>query len=282
VAGVMPLARGAAGFYSSPRPGGGSNQDAIALIPLDEARAVIVVADGMGGLPAGREAAALTVETLAEDLSLASPQGNNSRAQIIDAIERANERILATGLGSATTLAVAEIGAGTVRAYHVGDSEILVFGQRGRIKLQSVPHSPVGFALHAGMLDESQAISHEDRHLVSNALGNRDMRIEVGSPVPLGPYDTVVVCSDGLVDNLHFEEISRTLRAGRLDRSLQQLVASAERRMTEPRAGEPSKPDDLSVIAYRRRPGADLMKRLPTPDGGQVQAQMAFFADDEP
>jgi len=108
------------------------------------------------------------------------------------------------------------------------------------------------------------------------------MRIEVGSPVPLGPYDTVVVCSDGLVDNLHFEEISRTLRAGRLDRSLQQLVASAERRMTEPRAGEPSKPDDLSVIAYRRRPGADLMKRLPTPDGGQVQAQMAFFADDEP
>ena len=48
------------------------------------------------------------------------------------------------GAGSATTLAVAEVVGQTVRTYHVGDSPIWVFGQRGRLKLQTVPHSPVG------------------------------------------------------------------------------------------------------------------------------------------
>ncbi|MGD8696544.1 MAG: hypothetical protein PVJ12_05480, partial [Gammaproteobacteria bacterium] len=59
ISGVMTLGTGAAAFYSSPRPGGiGPNQDALALIPLEDQRAVIAVADGMGGLPGGREAAA--------------------------------------------------------------------------------------------------------------------------------------------------------------------------------------------------------------------------------
>jgi len=263
----MGLSDGAAAFYTAPRPGGeGPNQDAIALIPLDAERAVIAVADGMGGLPGGREAAATAVSTLAQCLAEQPPPGSTSRATIVDAIELSNERILATGLGAATTLAVAEITPGTVRPYHVGDSEILVFGQRGRIKLQSVPHSPVGFALHAGMLDENQAISHEDRHLVSNALGTRDMRIEIGSPIPLGAYDTVIVCSDGLVDNLQFREICRTARGGPLDRGLRALAAEASRRMTKPTADEPSKPDDISIIAYRPRPGARLMKRIRVQD----------------
>ncbi|MGD8745325.1 MAG: serine/threonine-protein phosphatase [Gammaproteobacteria bacterium] len=264
ISGVMTLGTGAAAFYSSPHPGGiGPNQDALALIPLEDQRAVIAVADGMGGLPGGREAAALAVSTLSEALSVSpSPDENSSRTQIIDAIEQANDRILATGLGAATTIAIAELGPDSVRSYHVGDSEIIVFGQRGQTKLQSVPHSPVGFALHSGILDENQAISHEDRHLVSNALGNRDMRIEIGSPVPLAPFDTVVLCSDGLVDNLQSAEICCALRRGRLDRSLKRMVGVARQRMTEPLDGEPSKADDISVIAYRRCPGAAVTRLL--------------------
>ena len=74
ISGVMTLGTGAAAFYSSPRPGGiGPNQDALALIPLEDQRAVIAVADGMGGLPGGREAAALAVSTLSEALSVDIP-----------------------------------------------------------------------------------------------------------------------------------------------------------------------------------------------------------------
>lgn len=264
VSGVMPFAEAAVAFYSAPCPGTAHRcQDAIVIIPLGPERGVIAVADGMGGLPGGREAASIAIGALADGLSGDSSEQVSVRSRIMDSIECANERILATGIGSATTLAVAEIGPASVRAYHVGDSEIMAFGQRGRVKIQSVPHSPVGFAYHAGMLDENQAITHEDRHIVSNVLGTRDMRIEIGSAIPLAPHDTVVVCSDGLVDNLQFEEISAGLRQGRLDRMLQKLADTAVRRMTESEPGRPSKPDDLSLIAYRRLPGQGLMKRLP-------------------
>ncbi len=263
VSGVLPLAEGAAAFYSAPSPDrNGRSQDAVLIMPLGPDRGVIAVADGMGGLPGGREAASIAIDALVEGLCAETPEPIPVRIRIMDSIERANERILAAGIGSATTLAVAEIGPGSVRAYHVGDSEILAFGQRGRVKIQSVPHSPVGFAYHAGMLDETQAISHEDRHLVSNMLGTRDMRIEVGSSIPMAPHDTVIVCSDGLVDNLQFEEICRGLRQGRLDRSVRSLAATAVDRMTRPVAGRPSKPDDLSLVAYRRSPGQALMRRL--------------------
>jgi serine/threonine protein phosphatase PrpC len=259
----MALAGGAVAYCSAPCPGGsGRSQDALAILPTADGGALLAIADGMGGLPGGGEASASAVGVLAEAAAMPPTQDGVLRPRIIDAIERINQEILATGTGAATTLAVVEIGRDFIRPYHVGDSEIMVFGRLGRVKYQSVPHSPVGFAYHAGMLDEDQAISHEDRHLVSNVLGTREMRIEMGSPLPLAPGDCLVVCSDGLVDNLQFSEISDSLRVGRLDRCFQRLVADTLERMAGTDPGRPSKPDDLSVIAFRPQPGARVRQRL--------------------
>jgi serine/threonine protein phosphatase PrpC len=154
-------------------------------------------------------------------------------------------------------LTVAELRGGAVRPYHVGDSSILVVGQRGRLKLQTVPHSPVGFGVEAGLIDASDAMHHEERHVVSNVLGSADMRIEVGSELLLAPRDTLLLATDGLLDNLHTEEILESIRAGPLARGGLRLVEAASRRMREPRPGQPSKPDDLTLVAYRSagRPG---------------------------
>ena len=138
-------------------------------------------------------------------------------------------------------------------------------GQRGRLKLRTVSHSPVGFAIQAGLVDHDEALHHEDRHIVSNFIGSRDMRIEVGTPVKLAPNDTVLVCSDGLVDNLTFAEIGKIIRCGRLDRSLRELGEATAARMDAGEGPVPSKPDDLSVVAYREAPGRDLLRRLPPP-----------------
>lgn len=262
----LELRIGAAGgaciIHASPCPGqAGPSEDAFLVLPTGPGSALLAVADGMGGLPGGGRAAELAVSLLAE--VLADCPEPPIRPLILDAIERANEAILASGSGGATTLAVAEIGAGFVRPYHVGDSEIMLFGQRGAHKLQTVPHSPVGFAVEAGVLDRRQAMSHSDRHLVSNVVGSREMRIEVGSPVRLAPRDTLVLCSDGLVDNLHHDEIREGLRIGRLDQALARVVATARRRMEAPGAGEPGKPDDLTVMAFRLAPG----RGVPPPPG---------------
>lgn len=263
VSGAAALAGGAATWYATPCPDRGSpSEDALAIVALGSHAALLAVADGMGGIAGSGQAAAIAVEAVAGTASHPVDDPARRRALIIDAVELANRRILELGTGAATTIAVVEIADGYARAYHVGDSEILIFGQRGRVKLRSVPHSPVGFAYHSGMIDEAQAITHQDRHIVSNVLGTRDMRIEIGSPIPLAPNDTVLVCSDGLVDNLRFSEIAEDMRTDRLDRSLASVAALANERMRSPDGAHPCKPDDLSIIAYRRRPGAALLRRL--------------------
>ena len=136
-------------------------------------------------------------------------------------------------------------------SYHVGDSVILVIGQRGKIKLQTIPHSPVGYAVEAGLLDEHEAMHHEDRHLIFNMLGSPDMRIEVGSTLELAPLETVLVASDGLADNVHTAEIVDILRKGPLDEATRALVALARARMLERTEHQPHKPDDLTVVVWR-------------------------------
>jgi PPM family protein phosphatase len=270
---VEVLARAAGGAvaaWAGPRPGAGRSEDALLVLPLGADSAVLAVADGMGGLPGGGAAAARAISALAETVEEGHAAGTPLQTLILDGFRKANESVLSMGNGAATTLAVAELAGGLVRAYNVGDSEVMVFGQRGRLKLRTLSHSPVGFALQAGLVDHEEALHHEDRHLVSNFVGSRDMRIEVGSALRLESMDTVLVCSDGLVDNLRLAEIATIMRCGPLDRRLKALARDTLARMNalQPAtAGEfqPSKPDDLSLIAFRRNPGRGVLRRLPPP-----------------
>lgn len=267
--GLLRVADGAAVACAVPRAGANRSQDATLVLPLGPERAVLAVADGMGGLPDGGLAAARAVTALAETVESAEAAGQSLQGAILDGIGRANAAVLALASGAATTLAVAELCGGTVRAYNIGDSEVMVLGQRGRLRLRTVSHSPVGFAVQAGLVDHEEALHHEDRHLVSNFLGSREMRIEVGSALRLGPMDTVLLCSDGLVDNLRLSEIRAIMRCGPLDARLRELARRAQARMedTAPDDGShhPSKPDDLSLVAFRRRPGRAVMQNLPPP-----------------
>ncbi len=231
------------------------NEDTAAVIPYGPGAAVLVVADGAGGLPAGKRASLTAVTTLAASLQTAMDKTMLLRTAILNGIEAANEAVLALANGCATTMTVITIEGLVARSYQIGDSEALVVGQRGLIKLQTTAHSPTGFAVEAGFLDEREALHHEDRHLVSNFLGTSDMRIDVGAGVELRPRDTVLVASDGLTDNVHLDEIVERIRAGGLPESAAAVVELAERRMAGAVSGQPSKPDDLSLILFRK-PGS--------------------------
>jgi serine/threonine protein phosphatase PrpC len=250
----MRLPHGAACVYSRRCPGGTVNQDASACVVL-ETGGVLAVADGLGGQPKGDSASRIAVECLKRAVGRLESEGSAVRAAILDGLEEANRRVLELGIGAGTTLAAVEILADTLRPYHVGDCEILVVGQRGLVKLQTVSHSPVGYAVEAGMLDGDEALHHGDRHLVSNLVGSNEMRIEVGSPLRLAPHDTLLLATDGLCDNLPLQEIVDTIRTGPLERAAATLAEVASRRMDRPAEGQPSKPDDLTFILYRRSTG---------------------------
>lgn len=236
-----------------------ANQDSALVVVTDAGRGLLAVADGMGGMPGGCRAARIAIEALAaaaHDVG-ATAEGGDLRSRILDAVEHANGEIAALGIGAATTLAVVELEASRVRPYHVGDSAILLVGQRGKIKLQSVPHSPTGYAVEAGFLDEDEALAHSDRHVVSNVVGEEAMRIEVGSSIELSRRDTLLVASDGLTDNLTVAQIVELIRKGPLEQAARSLVRQCAERMASAVGGGPGKPDDMTLVLYRREGPAE-------------------------
>jgi serine/threonine protein phosphatase PrpC len=237
------------------------NEDTVAVIPYGPGAVVLVVADGAGGLPAGKRASLTAVTTLAAALQTAMDKTMLLRTAILNGIEAANEAVLGLANGSATTMTVVTVEGLVARSYQIGDSEALVVGQRGMVKLQTTAHSPTGFAVEAGFLDEREALHHEDRHLVSNFLGTSDMRIDVGAGVELRPRDTVLVASDGLTDNVHLDETIECIRTGKLAESARAVADLASRRMTEAKDGQPSKPDDLSLILFRKPDRMRIIER---------------------
>jgi PPM family protein phosphatase len=65
--------------------------------------------------------------------------------------------------------------------------------------------------------------------------------------------DTLLLTSDGLLDNLLTDEIVARCRKGPLPKGVEQLMTDAFKRMERgPNGSKPSKPDDLTVVAFRR------------------------------
>ena len=234
------------------------NEDAIALLPVTDSAGVLVIADGCGGQANGQAASQLAIEALAEALRDWTDL-TNIRTPILDGFESAIRRVRQLGTGAATTLIAIEINDGMMRTFHVGDSQALLVGSRGKVKLQTQAHSPVGYAMEAGMLTEKAALHHEDRHLVSNVIGADDSHIDLGLPRRLDKQDTLILGSDGLFDNLRLDEIVQHIRKGPLAEAAATLgTLVAERMSSTTASGHPNKPDDLAFVLYRQKPNSHV------------------------
>lgn len=230
------------------RPG---NEDALRLSP--EA-GLVVVADGMGGGPAGEVASSLAAESVLRDLEgagapSAGPEERDlagSRpppspeapppARMEGAILRAQERLLEEirgrpGLrGMGTTLTALEVRPGPTAdknggfvVGHVGDSRAYRF-RGGRLERLTRDHTQVQDAVEAGHLSAEEARVHPARHVLTMVLG-------VEAPIepqivegPADPGDLFLLCSDGLTEVLSDGQIEEVLgREAR--RGLEAVVA---------------------------------------------------------
>lgn len=233
-----------------------ANEDAAAAMQRKNGDGILALADGVGGERAGSMASRTMIESLCSNFS-ANPD-QNLRGVILNSVDLANQAILAEGVGAATTIAAVEINDVQIRPYHVGDSDILLVGQRGKIKFQSIAHSPTGYAVEAGMLDEDEATGHEARHYVSNVVGSNEMRIDIGPILSLSKHDRLLIMSDGVSDNLFIQDIVDLIRCGPIEAAARNLLAACNKRMQEESSDSPntnslpSKPDDLSFILYQR------------------------------
>ena len=250
-----PLPWGEAAGFSTRNPEKEVNEDAAAIVSIEDA-ALLLVVDGMGGQSAGREASRITLKNVLAQVRRthgsrkASGKGRLRHA-LLDGIDAANREVMALGIGAGATLAAVLVEDDHARTVHVGDAFALHVGQRGRLKAATISHSPTGYAVEAGLLDEREALHHEERHLVLNHIGDVGLRIELGPPLRIASRDTLLVASDGLTDNLTQDEVVNIVRKGPLEGAGRALSDLAGRRMLTPEPSQPSKPDDLTFVICR-------------------------------
>lgn len=227
-----------------------ANEDAAGIVSLAGDAAVLILADGMGGHALGDVASRTAVDEVFAAVEQSAASGDLIRTGILNGFERANQAVQALGVGAGTTLSVVEISEHHARPYHTGDSLILIVGGKGRVHLQTTAHSPVGFGLESGLLDNEEALNHESSHVVLNAIGRDDMRIEIGPPVKLARRDTVLLASDGLSDNLPLAQIAEGIRKGPLNEAVEGLATACRKWMEGD--SESRRPDDLTMIGFRQ------------------------------
>lgn len=217
------------------------NEDALALEPD---RGLAVVADGMGGHPAGDVASRIAADTAVErlsDLLATDGEWDDGRGERMrEAVHAANDRVLREaethpeqrGMGTTLTVLFVDPRAGRFLVGHVGDSRAYVY-RDGALEQITRDHTWVQERVEAGDLPPEVARTHPMGHMLTQALGTQpdvDVQVTDGDAPPGSLF---LVCSDGLVGMLADHEVEAILRdeepadAEALERTAERLVADA-------------------------------------------------------
>ena len=210
------------------------NQD-LALASNDLA----AVADGMGGHLGGEIAARVAVEQLLE-----AYQRDHTTDGLIAAVRAANDAVYrlsrsdrnVRGMGTTLTAAalVGDEPDGQLRMalVNVGDSRAYLLDRQERRVLQlTEDHSVVEEMVRNGELTPEEAAVHPHRHVLTRAVG-----IEAGIEpdcweLDLEPGSRLLLCSDGLTNELDEQEIAEVLLGeANIDKAANRLVRLALRR----------------------------------------------------
>jgi len=176
---------------------------------------LFVVADGMGGHNAGEVASALAVTTLKAGARL----GIDDVEVFRELVQQANSAIYTASLddstqsGMGTTVTALSIVEGEeprVLVANVGDSRAYLW-RSGALSRLSVDHSYVQELVNEGIITPEAARVHPRRNIVTRALGiDRSVMVDVFTHF-VRTGDRIVLCSDGLVDEVADVEIARVL-----------------------------------------------------------------------
>ena len=224
------------------------NEDSLAIIPVNEETTVLVVADGLGGMAAGEKASKLVINCLVDALST---NITSVREGILSGIDYANKQLVEKKQDTGTTVSIAEIKGNTLRTYHAGDSLILLSAGHAKPKYLAMSHSPISYAVACGAIDAERAMCHPERNLISNYVGCLDMHINIGPLLELSKFDTLILSSDAVSDNLYDDEICEHISNESLLEGTNELIEQCKKNMKEPSPDRVCHPDDFTLITYR-------------------------------
>lgn len=190
-----------------------NNEDSYCAVPE---LGLWFIADGMGGHKSGEVASAIVSESVVR----AVRQGVN----LVDAISLSHEAIIGAseeGIGTkrmGSTIVALQVKGNDFEVAWVGDSRAYLWD--GELRQISRDHSYVQKLLDSGAITEEEAVNHPNRNIITQSLG-ADLSDVVVENVTGQFYHghKILLCSDGLTDEVADSEISFALQQTGEDQS---------------------------------------------------------------
>ena len=203
---------------------------------FDPDRGIFLIIDGIGGHAAGEKAADVALSLIRSRLER---ETGSAAERIREAIAVANNEIFRlarmnpewAGMACVLTVAVVEDGSAVIG--HVGDSRLYKI-RAGHIQKVTHDHSPVGEREDSNDLSEVDAMRHPRRNEVYRDVGTEEHTpddpdfIEL-IHIPFEDDSALLLCSDGLSDQVTSSEILRIVERGAQhpDVAVRELIAAA-------------------------------------------------------
>jgi protein phosphatase len=238
-----------------------NNEDSVAF---DDAVALAVLADGMGGYNAGEVASHMATSFIRTELGRwlreASSQATDAevRRAMDICVDNANRAIFNAAnanpqyAGMGTTLVVAVLRDDHLLLGHVGDSRCYRL-RAGQLQQITRDHSLLQEQIDAGLITPEQAAFSANKNLVTRAVGVENTVMLETHQHDVQPGDIYLMCSDGLSDMLDDDAITQVLLAhDTLESSTRALIDAAN---------DAGGKDNISVILVRASGSASAPAR---------------------
>ncbi|MBV1907868.1 MAG: protein phosphatase 2C domain-containing protein [Kangiellaceae bacterium] len=173
-----------------------------------------IVADGMGGHACGEVASAMAIEVI--------DSGFASHGSLDNAIQTAHQQIVKSGKenlsqsGMGTTVVAMTGDQMQYQIAWVGDSRAYLWDKKqGKLTQLSEDHSLMVRLINAGLITPQDAITHPQRHMITQCLGSTEIAsVKVDQVV--GDWEShqqIILCSDGLTDEVSDTMISEVMNS---------------------------------------------------------------------
>ena len=176
---------------------------------------VWLVADGMGGHACGDIASRTAKQAVLDALSAGEPA---SDAPLTDLISQAHDAVVSEGIrrdavNMGSTIAVIRFSGASAEIGWCGDSRVYLW-RDGQLVRLTRDHSLLEQLLESGLVQPEEAFGHPQKHVLVQALGiTNPPPVPAQLKVELASDDMLLMCSDGLHDELRDEDISSLLLA---------------------------------------------------------------------
>lgn len=197
-----------------------NNEDSF-LFEQFEKLNILILADGVGGHEDGEIASGYAVNIVMEYIKSNYKLYSDYLHLLVDAFCEANKVIYEINLEKnseenkisnrlmGTTLEVLLFDGDVLYFGHVGDSRIYI--KDDNFRLLTKDHSLVQYLYSSGALTEEEVKNYNDKNSILRAIGmEKHVEVDVSS-VRIKPKDIILVCSDGLTNELDDDKISGML-----------------------------------------------------------------------